>query len=327
MSSGERRLMRLFRAYSRVAAATRRTSAHEAQRVRPPLGRDFSVKGINHLVLAGRDLDTLRAAYQTLGFTLTPRGQHPFGTGNSVIQLHDSYLELLSITVPRDVPEHRTGQFSFAAFNRDYLARHEGFSMLAFDTPDARADVVSWRAAGLQTYEPFDFSRLATMPNGDNVRVGFSLAFVTHPAAPWLGLFACQHHLPEYYAQPRYQSHSNAAWTVRDVWIVGGVAQDLADFMCTITGADSVTEGTDLTVLQSRTGAIVLARPQAFETAFSVPPPHPEDGPHLAGFTVGCRTLGQVAALGLPMVGDRYVVQPSNDFSTAIGFMELPNQA
>ena len=63
----------------------------------------------------------------SLGFTITPRGQHPFGTGNSIIQLQGIYLELLSVTVPQDVPEHSAGHFSFAAFNRDYLARHEGF--------------------------------------------------------------------------------------------------------------------------------------------------------------------------------------------------------
>jgi hypothetical protein len=157
------------------------------------------MKGINHLVLAGNDLEALRSKYQVLGFTVTPRGQHPFGTGNSVIQLRGTYLELLSVTVPQDVPEHQAGHFSFAAFNRDYLARHEGFSMMVLDTQDARADIQSWRSAGLQTYEPYDFSRIAKMPDGSEVTVGFSLAFVNHPAAPWLGLFACQHSMPEYY--------------------------------------------------------------------------------------------------------------------------------
>src|SRR5215472_4171320 len=108
------------------------------------------MKGINHLVLAGHDLEAMRSHYQALGFTVTPRGQHPFGTGNSLVQLHGTYLELLAVTAPNDLPEHRTGQFSFAAFNRDYLKRHEGFSMLVLDTADARADIAAWRAAGLQ---------------------------------------------------------------------------------------------------------------------------------------------------------------------------------
>ncbi len=220
------------------------------------------MKGINHLILAGHDLETLRSNYQALGFMVTPHGQHPFGTGNSIIQLHGTYLELLSVTVPQDVPEHRGGHFSFAAFNRDYLARHEGFSMMVLDTPDARADIEFWRAAGLQTYEPFDFSRIAKMPDGADVRVGFSLAFVSHPAAPWLGLSACQHYRPEYYAQPQYLKHPNSASTVQDVWIVGDTAMDLAGFIHTITGANGVSKGPDRRVFRTRTGAIVLARPQ-----------------------------------------------------------------
>ena len=62
------------------------------------------MKGINHLVLTGHDLEALRSKYQALGFTVTPRGQHPFGTGNSIIQLPGTYLELLSGTVPQDFP-------------------------------------------------------------------------------------------------------------------------------------------------------------------------------------------------------------------------------
>lgn len=281
------------------------------------------MKGINHLVLAGHDLEKLRANYQALGFTVTPRGQHPFGTGNSIIQLHGTYLELLSVTVPKVVPEHRTGHFSFAAFNRDYLARHEGFSMMVLDTPDARADIKSWRAAGLQTYEPFDFSRIAKMPDGTDVTVGFSLAFVSHPAAPWLGLFACQHYRPDYYAQPQYLKHLNGASTVQDVWIAGETAMELAGFIHTITGANSVSESPDHIAFRTRTGAIVLARPQAFEAAFGVTSPHLKDGPHLAGFTVGCYALGQLANLRLARAGNRHVLAPVRNFGTAIGFAEL----
>jgi hypothetical protein len=75
--------------------------------------------GIDHLVLVNHDLEALAAAYRSFGFTVTPRGQHPMGTGNALVQLHGSYLELLAVTVPQDVPEHRPGRFSFAAFNRD----------------------------------------------------------------------------------------------------------------------------------------------------------------------------------------------------------------
>jgi hypothetical protein len=280
------------------------------------------MKGIDHLVLAGHDLEAMRSAYGALGFTVAPRGQHPFGTGNSVIQLHGGFLEPLSVTIPKDVPEHRPGHFSFAAFNRDYLARHEGFSMLVLRTPDARADIASWRAARLQTHEPFDFSRKAKLPSDEDVTVRFTLAFVSHPPAPWIGLFACQHATPEYFAQPQYLTHPNTAATIEDVWIACDAAQDLADFMVKVVGASGEREGADRTVFRTPTGTIVLARPQAFEAAFGVPPPHPADGPHLAGFTIGCRNAGALADLRLERVGGRHVVQPAKGFGTAIALME-----
>jgi hypothetical protein len=278
------------------------------------------MKGINHLVLAGHDLEAMRSHYQALGFTVTPRGQHPFGTGNSLVQLHGTYLEPLAVTAPQDVPEHRAGQFSFAAFNRDYLKRHEGCSMLVLDTADARADIEAWRAAGLQTYAPFDFSRGAKMADGEDITVSFSLAFVSHPAAPWLGLFACQHRAPHYFEQPRYLQHANGATRIEDVWIVGDSAPDLAGFMATVTGAKAIGADPSVTTLQTRIGAIVLARPTAFERAFGLLEPHPGDGPHLAAFTVACQTLGQRA--DLPRHGTRHVLAPANNFGTAIAFVE-----
>src|SRR5262249_18838994 len=279
------------------------------------------MKGINHLVLASHDLEALRSAYQALGFAVKQRGGLPFGISNSIVQLQGSYLELLSVT--GDVPEHSPRHFSFGAFNRDYLARHEGFSMLVLDTPDARADIASWRAAGLHAYEPFDFSKMATTHDGKDIKLSFSLAFVSHPAAPWFALFACQYGQPEFYTQAQYLNHPNSASTVQDVWITGETAPDLADFVSKVTGASSVRKCADLPVLQPQTGAIVLARPQAFEAAFGVSAPHPEDGPHLAGFTIGCRDLSHLASLDLAKVGGRYVVPPSRGFGTAIGFAEL----
>jgi hypothetical protein len=195
--------------------------------------------------------------------------------------------------------------------------------MVVLDTLDARADILSWRAAGLQAYEPFEFSKMATTHDGENVELRFSLAFVSHPAAPWFRIFACQYGRPEFYAQTQYQNHANAALTVQEVWIAGQAAPNLADFMSEVTGVPSDRRCADQTILQTKTGAIILARPQAFEAAFGIPVPHPEDGPHLAGFTIGCSNLSHLASLGLPKVERRYVVPPSKGLGTAISFAEL----
>ena len=280
------------------------------------------MRGLNHLVLTGHDLDRMREHYASLGFTLAPRGRHPFGTDNAVIQLKGCYLELLAVARPQDVPEHGANSFSFAAFNRDYVARHEGFAMLVFDTPDARADIAAWQRAGLKTYEPFDFQRAAKLPNGEEITVGFSLAFTRAPKAPWIGLFACQHYRPDYYEQERYLAHANSAQSVREVWISGDGALALADFMAKLTGLEARPMGANKTVFATRTGNLVLAEPQAFAAAFGEVPPHAEDGPHLAGLTIDCRDLGTLAGRNLQKIGDRLVLPASRNFGTALAFSQ-----
>ncbi len=279
------------------------------------------MKGINHLVLAANDLAALCVRWAGMGFTLTPRAQHPFGTGNAVIQLHGGYLELLGVTIPQDVVEHTEREFSFSAFNRDFLRRHEGLSMLVFDTSDAHADIETWRKAGLQTYAPFDFSRLARMPDGEELRVGFSLAFVSHPGAPWLGHFACQHYAPHYFEQARYMAHDNTARSIHDVWISGNGALGLAEHLRIVIGAAGMAEPPGRIGFETAHGAVVLATPSAFETAFGTQPPHMEDGPHLAGLTVACNTLDRLAGPDLRKVGDRLVLPPDKGFGTAVGFI------
>jgi len=278
------------------------------------------MKSINHLVLAGRDLLAMREVYERLGFTLTAQGQHPFGTGNIIIQLHGTYLELLSVTKPRDVIEHAPGEFSFSAFNRDYLARHEGFSMLVLGTSDARADRAAWKTAGLQTYAPFDFSRQARMPDGEDVTVGFSLAFVSHPQAPWLGLFACQHFRPQYYEQEKFLTHANGAHSVREVWICGEGARDLAGYISTAAASSAVPVSAGRTNIATTTGTIVLARDEEFRRVFGVAPPHPQDGPHLAGLVIGCLGLDRLPKSDLVKHNGHWVVPPDRAFGTAMVF-------
>ncbi|MGI9463294.1 MAG: VOC family protein, partial [Aestuariivirgaceae bacterium] len=178
------------------------------------------MSGIDHLVLCARDLDAARARYQAMGFTLAPKAQHPFGTGNSNIQLQGCFLELLTVMAPEDIPEHGKDSFSFAAHNRDFLERGEGFSMLVMESGDARADQQRFVAAGLKTYQPFDFSRTARLPGGEDVTVGFSLAFATDPLVPHNAFFTCRQHAPEHFWKPEYQQHANGAHTITEVCLV-----------------------------------------------------------------------------------------------------------
>lgn len=251
------------------------------------------MKGIDHLVLCGRDHQAMRETYAALGFTLTPQARHPFGTGNSLIQLEGCFLELLSVFEPQKISEPPEGQFSFAAFNRDFLARGEGMSMLVLDSLDARADVAAFRAAGLQTYEPFDFSRKARLPTGKEVTVSFSLAFATHPAMPDMAFFTSQQHAPEHFWKTEYQRHANRALTVLEVCLVAERPADHADFLSAFSGFPAETTADGITVRTAR-GNISCLTPRSFEKNFRRATPEVKRGPRFAAFTIGVRRMARL---------------------------------
>ena len=106
-------------------------------------------RAIDHLVLCVNDLDAACDAYRKLGFTVTPRANHPFGTGNALIQLDGMYIELLAVIEPEKIAEtDLAAPFSFPIYNRDYLRQREGMSMLALQSRDAEKDREDFIAAG-----------------------------------------------------------------------------------------------------------------------------------------------------------------------------------
>lgn len=172
---------------------------------------------IDHLVLCVRDLEAARRRFELFGFTVTPPGDHPFGTRNRLVLLEDNYLELLTIGDAGAIPSAATEGFNFGAHTQAFLAEREGGSMLALKSTDARADLRAFAARGLDT-AALEFSRDAILPDGRTARVAFSLAVATGAALPGLAFFTCQHHQSrDLLSQPDYQHHANSARRIVEV--------------------------------------------------------------------------------------------------------------
>ena len=191
---------------------------------------------IDHLVLCVRDLDRAARVYERLGFTLTPRAAHPWGTGNHLAQFGRNFLELLGLDDPARIPEPKQGEFGFGAFNRDFLERREGMSMLVFEGRDAEADRAAFARAGLGDFARFDFSRDAKLPDGGTARVGFSLVFAARPDWREAAFFTCQQHAPEHFWKPAFQRHANTARGVVEVVMAAADPGAHADWFARLTG-------------------------------------------------------------------------------------------
>lgn len=203
-----------------------------------------SGRGLDHVVLAVRDLDRAAATYARLGFTLTPRAMHEdrMGTSNRLAQFSGrNFIELLEVDRPDRMARHRLDAsppfFSFGEHNRLAAERREGLSMLVFASDDARADLARFEAAGLRA-APFDFERQAVLPDGSTVTVAFSLAFAWSTDMPGVGFFSCQNRAPRHFWKPQYQAHANGALSIAAVYLSSPEPERDARFVSAMFGGE-----------------------------------------------------------------------------------------
>jgi len=226
-------------------------------------------RGIDHLVLCVNDLKKARAHYEKLGFTMTPEAQHPFGTGNTLVQLKGGcFLEVLAVTRPELVTDAEGDNFSFAAFNRDYLAEREGMSMLVLDSTDEIADRRDFQSKGLHVYAPFDFQRLAKLPDGSEETVGFSLTFVGDDRLPGMAFFTCKQWRPDLFWKDDYQRHANGAESVDEVFAVAPDPADAAAFLAAFADSAETETGDGVVKVQTTRGRLGVYTPDAFAAKF-----------------------------------------------------------
>ncbi|MGH6931436.1 MAG: VOC family protein, partial [Dongiaceae bacterium] len=148
---------------------------------------DNAVIGIDHALVGVRDLEVAHAAWQAMGFTVTPRGRHiGWGTANYCVMLRRGYVELLGILDP-------------VQFTNDldkFLAAREGLMGLAFGSRD-NVRTHRWLAeAGFHPDGPKELKRALELPSGDAMPA-FKLVFVPPDETPGLSAFFCQHLSPE----------------------------------------------------------------------------------------------------------------------------------
>jgi len=167
-----------------------------------------TLAGLDHLVVAVRDLDAAAAAWRGLGFTVSPRGIHSphIGSANHTMMFAEDYLELLAVRVPQ--PHNQA--------LRDFLARREGLERAAFRTTDAAAGAAALRARGVECDGPLHFGRPVALPDGSETEARFSVfRWPASAAAGGLGIFACQHHTPEAVWLPSLQRHANGVTRIK----------------------------------------------------------------------------------------------------------------
>jgi catechol 2,3-dioxygenase-like lactoylglutathione lyase family enzyme len=252
--------------------------------------------GLDHLVHVVRDLDAAADFYVRAGFTVSGRNRHPWGTHNRIVQLKNCYIELLEVAEPDKIVPHGARFFSFGAFNRDFLALREGFSMVLLNSLDAWADARAFEAGGIAGFDVFDFAREGTRPDGTVVKLAFSIAFAVDPGSPDVRFAACQHHFPENFWNPALQVHANGANEIQGVTLLARDPARHQHFLETYTGCRLNRDSIGIEA-HTENGDIRVVQPAFFRDQFGIPVEVAGEGMTLTAVRIHVARIEQTEAL------------------------------
>lgn len=171
------------------------------------------VLGLDHVVLAVRDLAAAADRWRALGFTVSPRGLHSeyLGTANHTVMFDDDYVELLGVVAPTP----------FNTPTRDFLSAGPGLERLALRTDDAAAGLAALTGAGIAGLGPFEFRRPVSLDDGAISEAAFRVFLWPLDERPGgANVFACQHLTRETVWLKSLTGHANGARGLKRIEIV-----------------------------------------------------------------------------------------------------------
>lgn len=171
---------------------------------------------LDHVGVCARDPGPLWAAWERLGFALSPVAQQsgkrrpdaptePFGTANRCAFLRHGYVELLGIVDPA----------LFANGVDRFVARYAGMHILAFGMEDVEGNLARLRRGGLDIPGIAWLERPAE-PGGPIAR----FARLPFPDAPEGRIQLIRHMTPEIVWDQRWMGHRNGAEALESAILV-----------------------------------------------------------------------------------------------------------
>jgi catechol 2,3-dioxygenase-like lactoylglutathione lyase family enzyme len=243
--------------------------------------------GLDHVIVAVRDLERARAGWSRLGFAPTPRGRHVGqGTANYCIMFGRDYLELLGFAEPDEHSERL----------REFLLRREGPMRVAFAPAGSVDEAAGAMAAlGLHPSEPRTLGRQLELPEG-TVVPRFSLLSLPEDETPALDCFVCGHLTPELIRRPEWLTHPNGVLGMHSLHLIVEDTPALLPAYDRLFGLHEVTTTDAVACVRIGSHRILFSTPDDFETmhpGVDLDPEFPVPG--IAAIEVATADIAQTA--------------------------------
>ena len=189
--------------------------------------------GIDHPLVAVRDMDKACDDFAKLGFFINPRHHHPWGTDNHLLMFPENFIEVISIYDHSKLDLTNEKGFAFGRFISNSIERKEGISLVALHSKDARADHALMEGRGVENMGIVDFRRVAHRPDGSEEEAVVSLVMLINSEAPSVSHFFCHQHKPHLVWVKDWMTHPNGA---NGITCVSYVARDPVSLQARFSG-------------------------------------------------------------------------------------------
>lgn len=243
-------------------------SAARIAAAQPPRAGKLNLDHVAHFV---PEIDAASAAFEALGFTLTPFSAQmqrneagelaPAGAGNRCIMLERGYIECLT----------PTGDTTIGNQLREAIARYTGLHLIAFGTGNAAADHARLTRQQFAPLPAVDLQReIGTADGAGTAR--FSVVRVPPGTMAEGRIQFCQQHTPELLWQSRWTRHRNKAVGLKAVIACVENPAEAARRYARFTGITAIARGDDYLIDTAR-GRLLLVAPAAVQRVFRLDPP------------------------------------------------------
>jgi hypothetical protein len=253
---------------------------------------------LDHLVLPTFKISSARERLGKLGFTVATDARHPFGTENACIFLSDkTYLEPLGVASREECENAALEGNVFTARDQAFRFRQgeDGFSAIAFGTPDAAADDDRLRAHGMSAGRMLEFARPMHLPDGSESVAGFRLAFAGDLRSPDFFAFCCERINPLPADRDALERHVNGAVGLVEVALSTPEPNAFADFFDKVANGPKITQQSFGLTIETANVRIAVMTPQGIEAFYDSPVPSDDTGLHARAILFRTRDLSVTA--------------------------------
>ncbi len=225
--------------------------------------------GIDHPLVAVRDMDKASEDFARIGFFINPRHHHPWGTDNHLLMFPENFIELISIYDDSKLDLKNEKGFAFGRFISDSIERREGISLVALHSEDARQDHQLMNERGVENQGIVDFRRVAHRPDGTEEEAVVSLVMLVNSSCPPVSNFFCHQHKPHLVWVKEWMNHPNGA---NGIAAVSYIADNPADFLprfAGIYGEEAVTLDSDILIAKTDRGVFEVLSPDRANDRFA----------------------------------------------------------